>query len=1006
MSILNQGFLSKLVDRLAGQFRAITLPTGKNLFNKDTAIVGKYITSNGTEASDALYYCSAHIPVLPGSKIIFSSIYSTQFAYAAFYKNGVFVSAVRNDNIASAGRVLNVPDDVDTVRISNTESSHPKATLQLEYGTVSTAYESYTGVPTMPNFNKTQNVNIENSTSIESVYKQGAFSPLTFPHGKNMFNKDTITSGLYLTSTGGTFSDANFYISAHIPVIAGAKIKANSLISNAFVFICFYKNGVFVSSVSTQSVVSASSIISVPANVDSMRISNHISQNPASSLQLEYGTVSTSYENFSAVPTYPTPISALPVSIQNQILLSQGKNLFNKNTVTVDKFINSSGIEASGVGFYCSDFIKVFPSATITLSNASTSTVAGTAFYDHSNKFISFVNDATIRSQRGVIVVPNNAVTMRVSGQESSNPKDSFQVEYGSVSTSYEAFQPLGTLPNFVKPQEVFLSELPSGFIGNNNYLFGKISLDFTVGEIAAIYENHVVWYSDGITLYYSNKGLNKDFKLRNSEATLTVLATSDLPGMISSSTISRVAIFKSKNGIRTLIFTSKNQVYYSDGQEFGNFKLSKIWTLPGNEFKHHSVASDDKDPSGTRYRYYMPANIASRSEQFGWFNSILWLKSESPNASAVESLIFANYHTGTNATAVPSCVFQTEDGENIYIQYMFGIPCGSVKKAGTSDYIGNSATGYGDDLDTSEFTNDYVSGLTIKKRINIIPSLAQSDPTDIFEILAPVNVTAFTKAKPSVATVSSAAGIVAGNVVLIDGDASDADWNALRNTTASATSGGNGRFYTVKSVAGNQLTLAETIGNPNNNLTPRHIHSLNFFANGIAIGTGETYPQSYLIFNRIHRDATSTEWRKNTILTTSEKALQRTIGVHLRKDNKILFSSDEMWKEKDIDALKVRGAALKSTVAGVWKGNLSDVDDASKFENVLWNIDPCFKFCELTPGVLLCVTNSGRTYLSFNDGDSWDYVTTDGNWKNHTIGFDKGGKRFFFDNNVFVEVK
>lgn len=1003
MSILNQGFLSKLVDRLAGQFRAITLPTGKNLFNKDTVTVDKYINSSGGETNNVGFYCSAHIPVIAGSEIIFSSIASTQYAYAAFYKNGVFVSAVRNDNIASAGRVLNVPQNVDTVRISNESRHHPKESFQLEYGIASTSYEAYSAVPTLPNFSKPQSVSIQNSIGIESLYKQGGFSGMTFPHGKNMFNKDTITSG-YLTSTGGVTADNIFYHSAHIPVIAQSKIKANSITSNASVFICFYKAGVFVSSIATSSITDG--IINVPANVDSMRVSNHAISNPAISFQLEYGVTSTAYEAYSPVPTLPISHSALPVSVQNQILFNEGKNLFNKNTITVDKYINSSGIEVFNVGFYCSDFIKVFPSATITLSNVSSSTVAGTAFYDQTNKFISFIDDATIRSQRGVIVVPNNAVTMRVSGQESSNPKDLFQIEYGSVSTSYEAFQPLGTLPNFVKPQEVFLSELPSGFIDNNNYLFGKISLDYTNSRLMAVYENNIAWHDGGGIIYYSNKGLEKDFKLRNFEAVQTTNMTTDLPNLTVGSLINRIVFFKSKNGIRTLLFTTKNQVYYSDGQEFGNFKLSNIWTLPGEEFKHHSIASDDKDPSGTRYRYYMPANIASRKEQFGWFNSILWLKSESPSSATTESLIFANYHVGINDTASTSCVFHTEDGENIYIQYMFGIPCGFVKKAGTSDYILNTATGYGDDLDTSGISADYSTGLTIKKRINIIPSLAESDPTNIFEILDPVNITAFTKAKPAVATVSSATDIVAGNVVFIDGDASDAEWNELRNTTASATSGGNGRFYTVKSVSGNNLTLAETIGNPNNNLTPRHIHSLNFFANGIAIGTGEMYPQSYLIFNRMHRDATSTEWRKNTILTTSEKALQRTIGVHLRKDNKILFSSDEMWVEKDIDALKVRGAALKSTVAGVWKGNLSDIDDASKFDNVLWNIDPCFKFAELTPGVLICVTNSGRTYLSFNDGDSWDYVTTDGNWKNHTIGFDKGGRRFFFDNNVFIEIK
>lgn len=846
----------------------------------------------------------------------------------------------------------------------------------------------------------------------------GEFRSVTFPHGKNLFNKDTITIG-YLTSIGGATSDKNFYHSAHIPVIAQSKIKANSITSNENVFICFYKAGVFVSSIATSDITDG--IINVPANVDSMRVSNHATLNPAASFQLEYGITSTAYEAYSAVPTLPNFSKPQIMEVKDQVsvvikdsyldsfaprTIPNSGNLFDKNVAILGRYIVSNGLEEIDSNFYHSDYIPVIGGATIVFTKVSSSTISGTAFYKD-KVFISFVSDSDIRSNANRVVVPKSANSMRTTGYEPVISIHDFQVEYGEFSSKYKEHTGLPSTPNFLNPQEVFLSPLPDGFVGNDKYTYGKIVLDSTFSRILAIYNEYIVWTTDNITIYFTNKGLKNNFRLQNSEATSSVIA-SDFPDLVAGSNIIRAILFRPTPtvGLRTILITNKNQIYYSDGQAFGNFKLSNIWTLPGEEFKHHSIASDDKDPSGTRYRYYMPENIASRSSYFSWFNSKLLLKSENPNSLPFESVIFANYHVGSNDTAAPSCVFHTSDGENIYIQYMFGIPCGSVKKAGTSDYIANAASGYGDDLDTTLITNAYVSGLTIKKRINIIPSLAESDPTDIFEILAPVDITAFTRAKPAVATVSSAAGIVAGNVVFIDGDASDAEWNELRNTTASATSGGNGRFYTVKSVAGNDLTLAETIGNPNNNLVPRHIHSLNFFANGIVIGTGEVYPQSYLIFNRIHRDATSTDWRKNTILTTSEKALQRTVGVHLRRDNKILFSSDEMWQEKDIDALKVRGVALKSTAAGVWKGNLADIDDASKFENVLWNIDPCYKFCELTPGVLLCVTHSGRTYLSFDEGDTWDYVTTDSKQKVNTVGFDKNGRRFFFDKDVFIEIK
>lgn len=179
---------------------------------------------------------------------------------------------------------------------------------------------------------------------------------------------------------------------------------------------------------------------------------------------------------------------------------------------------------------------------------------------------------------------------------------------------------------------------------------------------------------------------------------------------------------FNTLAGVRSLVFFDKNYIYCSTTGAFSGFEVPNIWDLKGR--RHWRISDDDKDPTGERYRAYFPSDYHNgiRQKAFEWHNGPVWMNGIGGQYS--RGLLFANY-TNTYApnTALPSCVFYTEDGKNIYIQYMFGV---YQKYYKTSDETTEekSSVNYnlGDDVDFSAL-GTYSGGLTLKKRWNILPS-------------------------------------------------------------------------------------------------------------------------------------------------------------------------------------------------------------------------------------------------------------------------------------------
>jgi hypothetical protein len=193
-----------------------------------------------------------------------------------------------------------------------------------------------------------------------------------------------------------------------------------------------------------------------------------------------------------------------------------------------------------------------------------------------------------------------------------------------------------------------------------------------------------------------------------------------------------------------------------------------------------------------------------------------------------------ASVSTGTNKPyeGSPTCLYTTTDGIDFTVAYMFGFSGARYRMAG-GDIKPYARFKFGEDVDTTDL-GAYSGGLSMKVRLNVVPSSSDINPDTKFEYLQEVSVTAATNASKGVFTVSDTSDIEVGDCVCITGSATG--WEGLVNSTASTTSGGNGVFFMVTSKNGNNVTLATCVGNPHNPLFCTHCHAVNSAWNGVIL--------------------------------------------------------------------------------------------------------------------------------------------------------------------------
>lgn len=638
----------------------------------------------------------------------------------------------------------------------------------------------------------------------------------------------------------------------------------------------------------------------------------------------------------------------------------------------------------------------------------------------------NYISDFKINASGEIIISDNNKTTPLIPVTPNKQYFKSWAREAGSyLKYLYmydgdknfigydDSFTPIWTAPSNCEYVAFNITDLSDKTYG----LFPKDEWDGVIGDIMSdndvltasltasmppcngcyiigVYENHLVIQrnQNNTLMYYSSNGWDGPF---------TEVNLADMEGYELYDHPDRVMFFETASGIRSIIFASHtpnigdigaNKMFCSTTGPFSGFEQPDVWDLKGSH--HWRIGDDDKDPTGERYRKYYPVENTQRQNRFIWHNGPVWFHGLGGQYS--RGLAWCNYTNNYVNNSEPSCLFYTEDGKNVYVQYEFGVYQKYYKRAG-NDTV-RTAVNYnlGDDLDFTEFSGTH--SLSIKRRYNILPSAAEKDPTNIFEYGDSIAVSSISGKN---VTLSSSSGLNVGDTIIFVGTGTG-DYAKILNNDASATVGGQTAFV-IKSISGDVITLADVIGNVQNNLMCRHIHGVAEFGQGLCIYTGEEYPESWFIYlcpsmnsNSEGVNMNNSRWTDSVVrLNAAESAFQRALGIYLRSDSKVVYIADSNspYNKK----LEVRGKDINMGGYGIFVFSLSEIDDTSMHLSKLQAINAGYCLYFLA-GKLFFSDYNGNTYYSEDEGDTWKFICKGGFTKNVLLGFDKNKRRFYFN--------
>ena len=199
----------------------------------------------------------------------------------------------------------------------------------------------------------------------------------------------------------------------------------------------------------------------------------------------------------------------------------------------------------------------------------------------------------------------------------------------------------------------------------------------------------------------------------------------------------------------------------------------------------------------------------------------------------------------------------------------------------------------------------------------------------------------------------------------------------ADNNSVSKVAPNGNGLLFKVIVKDEKSFYLFEFGASPYNPLPCRHIHHINENKNGWLVGSGEIFPNGWLLFIKdLECDSfclkKANDYFEIDLLNKSEKSVQRTMGAYFvdQKSYDFVFASDHStlpWRRM---SFKVSHDITKGS-AGVYAGNISDIDDFSKYNCLLDTDEVCY-FFRIVDGTMCYGGQLGELSLSKNGGLSW----------------------------------
>lgn len=368
------------------------------------------------------------------------------------YKNNQFVPTVFPNNLLTTVKnqaVDNAAGYTDQEIVALAQAADADATTKANAAKSQAIAAAATDAATKANAAKTDAVNEAKQNTTAEVEKIA-----TKITSKNLYNTAAKQAGFYVSTNSQVIAGAGWGCTGFIAVTAGQKItiSANGSKRTGTAFYAAANSGSYIANSYVADAVSASQTqtLTVPAGA------NYVATNVYSptiaeptQIQIEAGSTATAYESYSD-PTLEIKPSALPNDLvkESQIagLIAKPyekqvtyKNLFNKNTVKNDQYLNSTdGSIRVAAGWGMSDAIPVVAGQQYTLSGGRGR--SGLSFFPDAMTIVAIAGSYNASAANPLTVTaPAGANFMRINlYSPTATVYSNVQVEQGSTVTSYE----------------------------------------------------------------------------------------------------------------------------------------------------------------------------------------------------------------------------------------------------------------------------------------------------------------------------------------------------------------------------------------------------------------------------------------------------------------------------------------------------------------------------------------------------------------------------------------
>lgn len=494
---------------------------------------------------------------------------------------------------------------------------------------------------------------------------------------------------------------------------------------------------------------------------------------------------------------------------------------------------------------------------------------------------------------------------------------------------------------------------------------------------------------------------------------------------------------------VRLCVITDKGQIYHNwparrkgfDGPSASDdiirFEESVVWDLPGRKYPSQSqnlLETEVYFPNLPKecYEYHpVPNDIPTFIDRYG-NGGFGKSKTMVQNGNRVVLSRFYQYArtpqsnsfhfigTGTKSwkmniigtyranveEGVRTCIFATDDGGRVwYCKYEFS---DMGEYSFQQGHTGNWGRNFGHPIIISDKKeSELISDLALVKRKTILPTL--EDKNIRYEWIQKCRVERIISDQGTILETKEPHGLATGNIVALTGMRRNTSslYSWLISEEDALINGDCCIQFKVEVISPMRVKLYELVSSAQPSLPCRHIHHINMVKDGWLVGTGEIYPNSWLLYFQQKAADTFTMCHAGDTysiipLNYAETSVERTMGAILRDDkrNTLIYASDHDTSSRE--TINANGVSFSRNSTGVFIGKLQDINDREQFECILETREPCFYFQELDGMYVFCGQRGELALSSDVDKTRWTKCSLDDTVFNY---YGNIGQFYFFDN-------